>query len=205
MGRNVTDRQRRVDEVAYFLIDQPAPNVRYEGRTDVFGAPTADPVWQIKRILQIGDVREVTFAENGKYNTVWDNRVSYFPAPPAPPGDPIQVQEVDIYPGDGVFFDFEGTPTTGSEVTVITAPVPADKTRYLHLLEVDCRMESRVVVYAGGIKVGSLRTGPALPFAQYRWTPGRNIPPTTLIEVKITIRLGAPLTDVGVYLQASDA
>jgi hypothetical protein len=204
MGRNQVDRQRRTDEVLYFLKDDPSPNVRYEGRTDVFFSPPDKPVWQIKRTLRVGDVLETSFANAGKYNCIWDDRVSYFPPPPPPPGDPLTLPEVDIYPGDGVFLDFFGLSVPGADTLVIADTVPSDKFRFLHRLLVDSQFSSRTIVYAGGTPVGSCQTGPGVPTQELVWTPGRRILPGTLVEVKIRVRLGAPVTDIGVCLQVSD-
>lgn len=111
-GRSVADRQRRVDEVFFFLEDRPAINVLYLGRTDKFDADKSKPVWQIKRISRSvaeGNIQRTMFANDGKYNAVWDDRATYFPA--AGNGAPLL--------GDYGSSQPSGL-TTGGRVTVVT-------------------------------------------------------------------------------------
>lgn len=86
-GRKV-DREIRTDEVLYFVRDIVAYNVVYYGRTEIFGAAFTDPVWQIKRVTRTGTIEETLYAEYGKYNKKWSDRVSYFPAEPPYTTDP---------------------------------------------------------------------------------------------------------------------
>lgn len=86
-GRKV-DHERRVDEVLYFVKDKVAYNVVYYGRTELFAAAFTDPVWQIKRVTLDGSIEETLYADYGKYNCKWSDRVSYFPAEPTYIVDP---------------------------------------------------------------------------------------------------------------------
>lgn len=97
-GRQV-DIQRRTDEVLYFLKDKVAYNIAYYGRTEGFESETDEPVWQIKRVtLDALGLETTTFANHGKYNCVWDDRVGYFDAEPAPIDDPGVVITGEITP-----------------------------------------------------------------------------------------------------------
>lgn len=77
---------RRTDEQGQLLTDCAAPNLVYEGRTPLQGTATSDHKWQIKRITIDGGIRTVEYADNEKYRTIWDDRATYFGAPPAPGG-----------------------------------------------------------------------------------------------------------------------
>lgn len=112
MGRNQSDRQRRTDEVLYFLEDRPAGNILYVGRTADFASLTSDAIWQIKRVVRTGSVTETRYAESGKYNCVWDIRTTYFP--PAVSDDSADTKPVAI-------FDQNGDPFTISNPLNVTA------------------------------------------------------------------------------------
>lgn len=111
MGRNQSDRQRRTDEVMYFVEDAVAGNIHYHGRTDLFSALTSDPVWQIKRIYRTGNTVVTTYANDGKYNCIWDDRVSYFSA--ATPG----AESPQTFP----IVDENGDPFTSTNPLDVTA------------------------------------------------------------------------------------
>lgn len=203
MGRNYVDKIRRVDEHLYTLRDTPSPFVVYEGRTDIFSAPTNLPIWQIKRIVTIGDSQEILFAQFGKYNNVWDLRTTYFPPiPPLPPSPPTS-NEVDIYPGDGAWYEYYGAIVQGSEQTVFSFTTPSDKYTYIHRLSVDCLIISRFKVEADGDVIGSGSTGPGREFSEINWTPPRVIQPSTLIEVKINLKSLPVTSNTGVYFMIS--
>jgi hypothetical protein len=204
LGRNVVQKEVRTENVLYSLRDQSSPFVLYEGLTDIFGGDPALPIWQIKRTITLGDFREVTYAQFGKFNCTWDFRTTYFPPPPPPPTDPLPAPEVDIYPGEGTFFYFFGASTPGVEQTVVDCTVPADKWRYLHRLVVDCRLESQFKIEVDGAVVGSGRTGPARPQGGMVWTPGRIVYPGSRILAKITLRPSPVAPEIGVWLQSSD-
>lgn len=93
MGYNTVDRLRRVDDNHFLLVDRVDSRTTYEGRCERFGEPTAAANWQIKRHCYTNDRWETTYANDGKYNCVWDDRATYFDAPvgPPPPEDSIAV------------------------------------------------------------------------------------------------------------------
>lgn len=113
MSRNQTDRQRRTDEVLYFLEDHVAPNIIYYGRTDTFSGVKSDDIWQIKRVVRVGTEVEILYANNGKYNCVWDDRSAYFPAEPSHANPSVNMQ-VSL-------FDEEGNPFTNLNKLPVTA------------------------------------------------------------------------------------
>lgn len=91
-GPNQVDHQVRTEEV--FLKRQAnfQPNVTYYGRTPLFTTLDSETKWQIWRVTYSGGLWEVKYANNGKYNCSWDDRASYFDAPPAsqdPPGTTV--------------------------------------------------------------------------------------------------------------------
>lgn len=90
-GRKV-DAVRQTDNVIYSIREKVAYNINYYGRTetrDVNDAAFDQPIWQIWRVTTDAMGVETTqYANLGKYNATWDDRVSYFPAAPAPQPDP---------------------------------------------------------------------------------------------------------------------
>lgn len=67
----------------------------YWGRARVLTALTSDAAWQIRQTVTIGGQKRVMWANDGMYESVWDNRASYFP-PPDPPSLP-PVPTADIF------------------------------------------------------------------------------------------------------------
>lgn len=114
MGRQQTDRQRRIDEVLYRIEDRPAANVLYVGLTDSFLASKADPVWQIKRVSKTGNETTTMYADHGKYSQIWNDRVSLFPAV-ALVDEAQHPQNVAIFDENGnAFTPGNPLPVTGS-------------------------------------------------------------------------------------------
>ena len=100
------------EKVRAFKFDLEAPYRKYYG----FSQGDADPTkaqWRIYRITIVGTVFTQEFANFGKYIGVWDNRASYFSAPPSDPGtiptdDFINISsmpEIDVEPTPGVAMD----------------------------------------------------------------------------------------------------
>lgn len=88
-GPNQVDHQVRTEEV--FLKRQAnfQANVTYYGRTPLFTTLDSQTKWQIWRVIYSVGKWETTYANLGKYNCVWDDRATYFDAPPPaedPPG-----------------------------------------------------------------------------------------------------------------------
>lgn len=117
MGRSQSDKQRRTDEVMYFVEDVAAGNIHYYGRTDTFAGLTSEAIWQIKRVYRSGDDIITTYANDGKYNCVWDDRATYFPAAVA--GAP--------YLGN-ILLDEDGNPYSSSNPLDVTANFSGLKT-----------------------------------------------------------------------------
>lgn len=87
-GVNIVDRQRRSDEVFFFLEDRPSLNVLYLGRAAAFDTPFDRPAWQIKRISRStseGGIQRIMWANDGKYNLKWSDRTTYFTSAGAGP------------------------------------------------------------------------------------------------------------------------
>jgi hypothetical protein len=80
---NVTDIYRRTDAVMQVLEDRTTLGVLYIGITPLFATLTSEAHWQIQRTtFDASGNMKTTFANDAKYNCVWDNKASYFPAPP---------------------------------------------------------------------------------------------------------------------------
>lgn len=119
------------------------------------------------------------------------------------PGESIPVYEAT--PGTPFFAEADQVITPGVEQELISCVVPAAISRELMRLSVICRQEGSFDVLAGAVKIGSGRTGAAIPNVSFVWTPGRPISAGITIKVKFTARTGAPVTsNVEAYLQATD-
>lgn len=68
----------RTDEVKDIRIDNVNSFKIFEGRTYKFGADTDEAVWQIKRKIILGTETITQWANEGKYDQVWDDRESLF-------------------------------------------------------------------------------------------------------------------------------
>lgn len=64
------------------LEDRAIPGCTYFGITPKFTTLTSEAQWQIQRTTFDGVNIKIEFADHGKYNNVWDDRSSYFPACP---------------------------------------------------------------------------------------------------------------------------
>lgn len=85
------------------LSDKPAFNLEYVGRTDDPDADPTKPVWQIRRIATTAALSETVYANEARFNCVWDDRATYFDPPPAVENDPGTV------PTDGTTTPYTGT------------------------------------------------------------------------------------------------
>jgi hypothetical protein len=81
----------RTDEVKLILTDQASATVTYVGRAVKMDAATSAAVWQISRTVVEGNVTTKTFADNGEYTQIWNNRASLFPAQDADDNTPESV------------------------------------------------------------------------------------------------------------------
>lgn len=78
-------RQVRTEEVKLQKEDQPAPNIRYYGRSANIGASDSEEVWQILREYRVGNITTIEYANKGSFTCRWDQRASLFgPATPDP-------------------------------------------------------------------------------------------------------------------------
>lgn len=106
-------------------------------------------------------------------------------------------------PGDPLFVDAEDTTTPGIEQTLISYAVPALKTANLLSIQTICRQEAIVKIYADSALIGSVRTGPANPNANFSYRVARSFPAATMIEIKATARIGSAAAPVECYLQGT--
>lgn len=205
MGRNVVERLRRTEEFLYRIEDRASPYITYIGRTDLHGAPTNEPVWQIQRIIVYGDNREVTFANYGKFNSVWDLKHTYFPPPPAPspPSNTGLPQEVDIYPGIHKFLDYVGPSTPGVEQLLMSYTVPIGKVLYLHKITLNCWQQTNLRIEVDGIQIAAFRNNQNGD-GVYIWTPFRNVSQGLEIEVFGTVKSTPLAADLDVHLMTSE-
>jgi hypothetical protein len=57
-------------------IDEASATVTYIGKAYV-GASTANPIWQIKKMLVSGNETSIEFADsNSDFDNIWDSRAS---------------------------------------------------------------------------------------------------------------------------------
>lgn len=82
----------RTDEVKEVITDDSSPGLTYVGRA-LIGTSISTAKWQISRTYVLNGETIKTFADEGKYTQVWNNRGSIFP--PVTP-DPIQVNTITI-------------------------------------------------------------------------------------------------------------
>lgn len=111
MGAGHVDIYRRADPVMYILEDRGATDRIIYGRTPKFSTATSADQWQISCLYYDNGVFKTIFANDAKYNAVWDDRAGYFSS--LPPGDPIP----------GVSFTGTFSPSglqNGGLVTIVT-------------------------------------------------------------------------------------
>jgi len=68
-------------------VDRRSGTVSFEGRTRSFGTDSVEPdtsaaIWQVKRIAIVGNETITQFANDGKYDQIWDDRTTFFPELP---------------------------------------------------------------------------------------------------------------------------
>lgn len=108
------------------------------------------------------------------------------------------------YPGVADFADFVDVTTPGIEQTAYSSTVPAGSVRHMQAVRVVCRADCQFIILADGSFIGSGRTGPASPNANFTFTPFRPIAAGVTIEVKVTARADTAATAVEAYLQFSN-
>ncbi len=107
----------------FILEDNSTPGCVYEGITPDFSTATSEAKWQIQRTTYTGDEKVITFANLGKYNNVWDDRVSYFGA--CPPGiiplpgtvdtNTVTTPNIDIIDIPSANTEYSYTPPVGTK------------------------------------------------------------------------------------------
>lgn len=61
------------------LSDEASSAVTFIGEA-ISTALTSDASWRIARVLRVGTLYSIEYANNGAYDQIWDNRASLFPA-----------------------------------------------------------------------------------------------------------------------------
>lgn len=120
-------------EASKILTDDSSSCVTYEGRAASTDAATSDPVWQIKRTVQLVDSVEVLYADNGNYTQVWDDRVSLFPPAPPCPSDPGET--IGSTGGEVTELSSVAAVASSIETTVLTYVVPLSRRLYMARIE----------------------------------------------------------------------
>lgn len=112
-------------------------------------------------------------------------------------GWPVQpVVEEDV----PFFFDYADIPIGDGPHTLFSQVIAIGETLDLTRASVSCRMESITQIFKNGLVVGELRTGAALPMANFDWRPNNVCVEGDTIEVVFTKRAGSPDVDVGIHL-----
>jgi len=63
-------------DVLKMIDDYAVAGTEYVGKA-ICGANTASPVWQIQRMVTVGSVDTITWADgDGKFDNIWDNRAA---------------------------------------------------------------------------------------------------------------------------------
>lgn len=106
-------------------------------------------------------------------------------------------------PGDPIFQDFAGTSTPGTEQTAISYTVPIGKTLNLLAIYVISRQESSFKIEGDSALIGSGRTGPANPIGLFEYRIARSFTSGKIINIKISVRAGAPPADLECYMQGT--
>ena len=70
----------RTDEVKKIIVERVNSGLSFEGRTASQSALETSPVWQVKRISVSGKKTTTEFANGGKYDQIFANRATIFPA-----------------------------------------------------------------------------------------------------------------------------
>lgn len=94
MGACHVDILRRTDPVMQIKEDATNPNCVYIGLTPDMMTATSEGKWQIRRMENVGGIVTTLFANDAKYNAVWDDRATYFP--PCVGDTPVPIDNVVI-------------------------------------------------------------------------------------------------------------
>ncbi len=78
-GAAKVDILRRAGPIGQFLEDRTDNTCVFYGVTPKQSTLTSEGKWQIWRIENVDGVLQTLFANDAKYNVVWDDRATYFP------------------------------------------------------------------------------------------------------------------------------
>lgn len=68
-----------IEEIKGTIIEDKVNSyLTYYGSSFDSNASGADPIWQVKRIINQGNITRTDYANNGKFDQVWDDRASLF-------------------------------------------------------------------------------------------------------------------------------
>lgn len=80
VGAAKVDINRRVPGAAQYLEDRTDTACVYYGVTPFQDTLTSQPKWQIWRVENVNGVLHTRFANQAKYDQIWDDRATLFPA-----------------------------------------------------------------------------------------------------------------------------
>lgn len=117
-------------------------------------------------------------------------------------GVPLPAREPGSYweePGE----QLETTP--GDEQDLLTFAAAGGGKRRLSAVIVSCSFDARWRVLVDGDEVGSGRTNPGAPMAEFRWWPGRPLADGAVVEVKLKAYNGTPVVAAEAHAHGYDA
>lgn len=97
-GAAQVDIWRRGDENGQVLVDYVQPNLIYIGITPLQPTTGSETKWQIKRLSLVGTLKTVEYANHQKYNNIWNDRASLFPAPPIVDNGEVLPEYLQAFP-----------------------------------------------------------------------------------------------------------
>ena len=125
MGAAYVDILRRGDPVKQIKEDFADLTSVIIGLTPKMTTATSAAQWQLRRIEKKDGVITTLFANHAKYNTVWDDRLTYCPAPDGNQGISGSVETNQV---TAPFIQWQEFPTTNQEETIT---FPAGTKRFL--------------------------------------------------------------------------
>jgi len=117
-GAAKVDILRRGDRIGQFLEDRTDTSCVYYGLTPDQLTQTSERKWQIWRVENVSGVVNTRFANRAKYDQVWDDRATLFPA--CVGTDPIWPEQ-PITGDVNAFFQGARTDATVEEISVSDA------------------------------------------------------------------------------------
>jgi hypothetical protein len=191
---------RRTDFVGLVREDRSETGCVIIGQTHLHNALDSQPVWQLRRLSYVAPgVLSTEYADHGKYNQVWDNRVAIFG--PCPPG----AIEVPGYPPTTVpFHTAVGTIVTdGTEQTVATFLVPAGTNRSLTVGNITTTATGTARIRRGATEIHAKRTTNDIQNIELKFNPEYPIIAGDVIALTFERTSGGPSTVQG-FISATD-